>query len=309
MGAAENGRRGGAAVPALQRGLEILEAVAARPQGATFSELKASLTIPSASLARLLQVLHAQRFLTRRSDATWQLGPSLVRLGSIAADRNDLFSVARPVLFELMRRVDETVELSIPVGEALLMVQKIESERSIRLFLQPGSHYHSLHALAPGKVYLAFGDAAARESFLARGRFKRNTPKTLVNATAIRAELRRVLVQGYAVDIEEGRPGVARVAAAVFDVDHKLTAVIAIAGPAARVNPRKRPELIEAVCAAARDLSHALGAKPTASAETAATAGLVLPQPGVGQRNRSARAARSARGARPTRPLAGAARR
>jgi DNA-binding IclR family transcriptional regulator len=87
---------GGGTVPALQRGLEILEAVSQRPQGATFSELKTALAIPSASLARLLQVLHAQRFLTRGADATWQLGPSLVRLGSIAADRNDLFSVARP---------------------------------------------------------------------------------------------------------------------------------------------------------------------------------------------------------------------
>ncbi len=260
--------------PALTRGLAILEAVAAQAQGAGFSELRAALQIPGASLARMLNILHARGFLSRRASGAWQLGAALVRLGSVAAARNDLITVAQPILHTLRRSVEETVELSIPADPGLLLVQKLESERSIRLFIQPGTQYHALHAIASGKVMLAFGESDQRERLLARGRFKRLTRRTLTSAARLREEFRRALVHGFAADVEESRPGVARIAAPVFDVDHRLAAVLAVAGPVQRMAPRGRPRHIEAVRAAAWELSRALGASRVPQP---AEAGLVLP--------------------------------
>ena len=67
--------------------------------------------------------------------------------------------------------------------------------------------------------------------------------------------------QGYAIDDEEKTEGMRCIAAPVFDLHGELVAGISVSGPSSRVDGSEIETLAEAVTAAARELSAALGAR------------------------------------------------
>ena len=66
-----------------------------------------------------------------------------------------------------------------------------------------------------------------------------------------RLTLADVRANGYAVSIDESAPGVASVAAPVFDATGRCVAAMSVAGPVTRITPERVDRLIPMVQAAA----------------------------------------------------------
>ena len=64
-----------------------------------------------------------------------------------------------------------------------------------------------LHVGAPGKALMAFLPADERERVLATLTLEPLTPETITDLDALRAELDRTRVRGYAVSIGSAHPG------------------------------------------------------------------------------------------------------
>jgi DNA-binding IclR family transcriptional regulator len=109
------------------------------------------------------------------------------------------------------------------------------------------------HASAAGKVFLAHGVARIAQ------RLQAVTDRTIVDGAALQRELEAARARGYATAVDELEPGLAVVAAPVFDADGSVVAALAISGPASRLTEHRLALLGRVAIEQAHALSARLG--------------------------------------------------
>ena len=95
---------------------------------------------------------------------------------------------------------------------------------------------------------------------LARLTYERYTPRTIVHAPALEAELRRIRAAGYAIDDEEHIEGIRCVAAPVRIYSGQVVASLCTVGPKSRMTRQTLRDLREPLLALAATISERLGA-------------------------------------------------
>ena len=247
-------------VPALERGLRILECLAQSHSPLSFTELQQQLAIPKASLVRLLMTLIENGYvMTIPEGRGYQLGMKILSLASRLLDRLDIRMYARSFMQELMEQTSETVELSILDNGELLCIEKIEGSESIRLFTQIGSRYRTLHASAPGKVHLAYMPPQDFERLIQEHGLPRLTDNTITDMNVLKSQLEEIRQSGVAFDDQERRLGVRRFASPIFDCNRKKIAVVDLAGPVFRLTSERKQHFAELVKKTAQRISKYLG--------------------------------------------------
>jgi IclR family transcriptional regulator, acetate operon repressor len=213
--------------------LRVLEEVAAR-QPAGVADLARATDIPKSSVQRALRTLHEAGWIRPAGDGLtrWVITGKALEVGRHAADLS-LRDVATPVLADLRRRTDETVHLAVLDGGRLVLVERLETSKPVRIVLPLGMDF-SPHASAQGKAVLAFGPPALAERALADG-LPRYTETTITDPGELRAELERTRARGYATNAGEWRPDVSAVAAAVTGGDGDPVATVSVSVPTSRM--------------------------------------------------------------------------
>lgn len=238
----DNPRHG---VQALARAAAILRALEGTPQGLGISELAAATELPKSTTHRLVTALAAEQLASQDHEGRVRLGSAIARLG--AASREALGEQLRPVLLELRRRLDETVDLAVLDGAAVRFVDQVPAPRRLRAMSSIGELF-PLHCTANGKALLAAMPMEQAEALLP-ARLERFTPQTIVSREKLLGELADVRETGVAFDREEHTEGICAVGAAVGGSADPLAA-ISVPVPAPRFYGREE-ELTAAVGAAA----------------------------------------------------------
>lgn len=167
-------------------------------------------------------------------------------------NRTTLLDQALPALKDLNRKTGESTYLSVPHENKALMIHVIKGTKPISVTGEIGASY-DLHATAPGKVFLAWGDAG-RQAL--KHQLKAYTDKTITGSKALRAEMDMIRERGYALNKEEYGPGLLGMAAPLFNEDREVIGAIGIFAPATNVAPdRFEQTFATIVCEAARAAS------------------------------------------------------
>ena len=178
----------GIEAPALDRGLAVLEALDASPEGMNLSELSRVIGSPKNSTSRFMQTLIARGYLTRdETTQRFRLTGKLLRLGQPQVADVSLVECSLDVMRLLRDTVGETVQLGIPIGDEGVIIEKIESAQAVRIGVNIGLRF-PLHNNAPGKVLLASRDPKERECSLNRIRLEKSTERTITDKATLRAE-------------------------------------------------------------------------------------------------------------------------
>jgi DNA-binding IclR family transcriptional regulator len=129
-------------VPALEKGLDILEALAGSLYPLSLAELARDLNRGSAEIFRMLVCLERRAYL-RREMVSGKYSPTL-RLFELAQAHHPL-KVLLTVTREPMRKVAETLgescHLSVLERGRLLVIAREESPEKVRLFIEVGSSF------------------------------------------------------------------------------------------------------------------------------------------------------------------------
>lgn len=144
----------------LDRGVHVLRAVGARPQGATVAEVSADTGLDRAVVHRLLSTLGDAGFVTR-DDASrrFRLGVALIELGGQAAGQLALCQAGQPALRLLTDGTRESSCLAVRDGLDAVVIDHCETGGgSTRPLLSVGTRW-PLHRLALGRAILAFSAA------------------------------------------------------------------------------------------------------------------------------------------------------
>jgi DNA-binding IclR family transcriptional regulator len=235
-------------IKSLERALDVVEALAHHKDGVTVTALAAQMGIPKSSIFRVLNTLRARGYVEQNAmSERYGLGVRFLALARSVAEESDLRKVAASYLRELQSATDETVHLAVPIGNAMVYIDKVESSRSIRLASRVGD-LANLHSTALGKAYLAALQPSERRGFVRGLTLERRTDRTIVTRDRLLAELDRIAKQGFAVDDVENEEGVRCVGAALLNRRGEPMGAISVSAPMSRFS-KKRAMAVGPICA------------------------------------------------------------
>jgi DNA-binding IclR family transcriptional regulator len=249
---------GAAPVGVISKVLRILEALQGSSAGLGLKAICDLTGIHKSTAHRFLKHLEREGYLVRTEAGAYLIGPRLSQMSTRGSQGATLQAVARPILWELWKSTQETVNLAVLDQGTVLYVDVIESPHEFRLSSRVGTR-RSLHVTALGKALAAFLPVDLRASILSTIKFQPATPKTIMNLVHFRQELEKIRRQGYAVDDEEAVQGARCVSAPILNADREPIAAVSVSGPVTRVSPNQVAALAGAVSSAARAISVAMG--------------------------------------------------
>lgn len=236
----------------LERAVGLLQAVGARPRGASAAELARTTGLPRSTVTRTLHTLADAGLVERAGE--WVLGYELVRLARAADPHRGLIEAARPVLAQLRDATDESALLALMRGSpGMEIVLQLDPNRHVGVASWIGVDV-PLHASAAGKLALAELERDELERWLAADPLTAFTKSTRTDAEALSAELARVRRNGWAELVDELEDGHVSLAAPVRTPHGELVAAVGISGPTFRLGRTRRRALLPELRAAAAEL-------------------------------------------------------
>jgi DNA-binding IclR family transcriptional regulator len=245
----------------LARAFQVLDFLAARPEGASVADVARATGLPRATVTRLLASL-ADEDAVRREHGGWRLGPRIAQLAGALAP--PLPARAQPVLEELAAALGETVMLGVPEGAAgARVVAEAVGPRMVGVGSWLG---RTLEDPASGfvRLRLAMLEPEARSGAVARLSFVPHTASTIRAARPLLAAVERVAEAGHAEVVDEFEQGLAGLAVPLRE-DGRLVAMLAVYLPTARLDGAMRERVLGALRAAAQSLT---GASETTSSSS-----------------------------------------
>jgi IclR family transcriptional regulator, acetate operon repressor len=245
-------------IQSLDRGLAILEAVAASSAPVPLKQLTDLIGIDRSSVFRLANTLRQRRFLANPKDSNdYILGPTAWRL-SRRYGRSVLGTFFHPCLQELTTTLGETSHFAVREGDqAFFIDHHLPVGQMVSVAGQTGE-FAPLHCTAHGKALLADFDARALQDLLGRASLHGYTRSTITSLPRLARVCRRVRTVGFALDDGEYIAEVRCVAAPIRDPHGEIVASVGISSPVTRL---RRPLIARAaaeVVAAARAISASL---------------------------------------------------
>ncbi|MCC7156680.1 MAG: IclR family transcriptional regulator [Bryobacterales bacterium] len=246
-------------VPALERGLKILETLAKSKNGYTFSQLVCLLDYPKSSIHSLLVTFERLGYLHRLdTSGRYVAGLNLMRIATAASHGNMLRQKAGSMLCELTRRTGLTSHLAILEDNEALLVAKVEplGTQPVATWIGKRIDYH---CTSLGKALIGWLSEEEIDKLVKQHRMLRHNENTICTPAQLKRELMRTRQTGYAVDNEEEEVGMRCIGAPVLDSKGEVAAAVSVAGTVERIRLEDVPRLGALVQETAYELGRRLG--------------------------------------------------
>lgn len=243
------------AIPTNLRLLLVLEAVARAGEPVTPTTVNVELGLPKPTIHRLFTTLVEAGFLQRDLDGRSYLpGPRLRGLAGGVLSTSRIRAARQAILRRLSAQVGETCNIALPDGDAMVYLERQETEWPLRIQLAVGTRV-PLYCTASGKMHLASLDGRARAAYLDATPLEAHAPGTFTDRTALEAELDATRARGHATDRGEFMPDMIAVAVPVPDANGRLLATLSFHAPAQRTDLARGLAFLPQLRAAAAALS------------------------------------------------------
>lgn len=264
-------------VQSFERGLAVIRAFDAEHPALTLSEVARSCALTRAAARRFLLTLVDLGYV-HTDGRLFRLTPRVLELGYSFLAGFTLSDLAQPYLEQLVERVRESSSLCVLDGDDIVYVARVPTRRIMTAAITVGTRFPA-YVTSVGRVILAHLPDEEIDARLARADLRAHTARTIVAPQLLKAELRRVRRQGYAIVDQELEEGLRSVAAPVRDRDGEVVAAVNIPVHASRNSPASvrrdlLPHLLATVARIEADLRVA----------TAATGRAPAAAPGTGTR-------------------------
>ena len=247
-------------IQALARASAIIDVVASGDeQGVSLKDIREATGLNKTTAFNLLATLVTLQFVEKNEHLKrYRLGWRNLELGRMVQERLRVSHLARPILSDLCRKTNETVNLGLPGLYDLWVVDSFQGSRILHASSYAG--WRSLyHCTALGKAFLARLDEPMRRNVYKTCGLPKQTLHTITDVDSLEAQLIGFRTRGYALDLEENEPGVNGVATWIMNGLGELAAAVSVAGPASRLTKDLMHQMAPELMAAANAITLALG--------------------------------------------------
>ncbi|WP_041522026.1 IclR family transcriptional regulator [Gilvimarinus agarilyticus] len=155
--------------PALEKGLDILELLAASGEPLTTSQMAAQLGRSVSELFRMVLALEYRGYIVAAEDGRdgYTLSNKLFTLGIARAPTKTLLEVALPVMSELTRQIGQSCHIAVSSGDQVVVIGRIESPGDLGFSVRVGYRRPLLQATS-GRPLFGFQSPETRALMLAK---------------------------------------------------------------------------------------------------------------------------------------------
>jgi IclR family transcriptional regulator, pca regulon regulatory protein len=247
-------------VQSLDRGLAVIRAFGPDRERLSLSEVARVTGLTRAAARRFLLTLVKLGYV-RNDGREFSLRPRVLELGYAYLSGLALPEVAAPHLEELVARLHESSSISVLDGHQIVYVARVPTKRIMTVAISVGTRFPA-YATSMGRVLLAALPEEEFERYLAEATFERLTSRTVTNPARLRAIVREVAGQGYAIVDQELEEGLRAVAAPIRGAADVGTAAINVSAHASRVSMvAMRGQILPALLETARQIEADLQAQ------------------------------------------------
>ncbi len=152
--------------PALEKGLDVLEMLAAQPHSLSLQEIARRLQRTPNELFRMLDVLVRRGYLSRLPDSTYALTLRLFELAQHHPPVERLLDVAMPYMEQLARQTGQSNHLSVHHDARLVVLARAEPPEPMSALVRQGAHFAFLDDRVSARVITAFQSSERQELYL-----------------------------------------------------------------------------------------------------------------------------------------------
>jgi IclR family transcriptional regulator, pca regulon regulatory protein len=219
-------------IQSLERGLSVIRAFDAEHPKLSLSEVAASTGLSRAAARRFLHTLVNLGYM-RVEGSQFALRPKVLELGYAYLSSLSLPEVALPHLEQLVEQVRESSSVSELDGEDVVYIARVPTRRIMTVAISVGTRFPA-YATSMGRVLLAGRPDDWLDTYLESTKLRALTSHTIADPSSLRAELRKIRAQGWAVVDQELEEGLRSVAAPIHDGEGRVIAAVNVSTHAGR---------------------------------------------------------------------------
>jgi DNA-binding IclR family transcriptional regulator len=247
--------------PALEKGLDILEALSGSPGPLTLSALARLLGRGNNEIFRMLNLLEERRYILRDEAGAYRLSLRLFQIAHSHSPVRRMIETAEPAMRELVRATSESCHLSVLEGAEIVVLSSVECPQPVRLSIAVGARFDVVRT-ASGRALLSSLSKGRRAGIL--GESPAFRAMTATDKKKFLASLISAAKRGVATASNETISGVLDAAIPVGSPDSGIYAAIAISALTSARGRRSAEEFLKPLEACAQKINLAIGACPPA---------------------------------------------
>lgn len=238
--------------PALDHAMAIMDLLAASAFPLTLSEIARKADIPQASTYRVIQSLlqHGMISADPQRKRAYSVGAKVFQVASTIFSKQSLIPFFYPIAEILKNEIHQAIYLSVPVGNQMVVVSKVEPsiQRSYNVYV---GHTSFMHRSSAGKALLSMHGSRYQNQYLAS------------DAVEISFEQRQMLLNdleraqrlGYSVGHGDFESLISTLSAPVLNLNNEPVATISVGILSPEFSPTAARQYSKNLIQAARQLS------------------------------------------------------
>ncbi|NMM09563.1 MAG: IclR family transcriptional regulator [Polaromonas sp.] len=247
-------------VQSLEIGISILRAITQGHRSMMLKDIAAAADMPASKVHRYMVSLVRSGLVDQDPmTSRYDLGPFALTVGLVAVDRLDRVGLGLSAIAELRDEINETTALAVWGNTGAVIVRSERPRRPITVNVVTGTALNTLTS-ASGRVFAAWLPKAVVAPLIARELMTPELPPEVRTASAVDAMLNLARQQGVAAVTDYHLvPGVAAVAAPVFDAKNEITLSVLAIGVKGMIDLSLEGAVVSALKRSALKLSRRLG--------------------------------------------------
>ena len=208
--------------PALEKGLDILEALCHSETGLTHKELASQLDRSLNELYRMLNCLVRREYVVNQSDK-FAITTKLFQMSRIHPPTDRLITEALPIMQELSHQVGFSCDLRVYNMGSQTVIASINTPSGIGFNVRTGAEI-AVAPSASGRVLVAFQNAETLELRMSESL----TDLSASELRAFRKELHDVAIKGFSSIKSQQYEGLQVISFPILDMEHHAIAALSV---------------------------------------------------------------------------------
>jgi DNA-binding IclR family transcriptional regulator len=247
------------AVPALEKGLDVLELLAHQRDGLTATQIARELNRTVSEIFRMIICLKRRGYIAQLAEERFSLTLKLFKLVQEHPPTERLIADALPVMHRLAHETLQSCHMGVLEAGRVVIIAQVNAPTNIGFYVKLGSTVDVMES-GSGYILLAHQTPDQRERLLAE--WSRETGKTAPRD--LTAHLHRIEKAGYEKRASYLVKGVVNISFPIFDDRGAAIGALTVPFIQHAGSSTQESQVIEALRRAASEITAAIGGKATA---------------------------------------------
>lgn len=222
-------------IQSIQRAIDIINCICSAKKNLSLKEISTYLNLNINTVRGIVNTLLLNGFLSKDEETNkYFLGYEFLTKSQLLYELQirSIRDMAKPHMEMIADKYSATCYLQISFYSNIYTVETITSKKCHYAYMPKSGYNLPLYATASGKLLVAYMPEEAQKKVIDSIEYEALTHNTITSPDKFMKELDKILINGYATELEELDLAISSIAAPFFNAQANLVGTISIVAPA-----------------------------------------------------------------------------